>query len=120
VRELINVLQSVLVQSLDDSVLYPQALPLELRLRQLQRSFSPNGQKKAPSETLPGIPDAPIGDILPPYQQFRRQTEKQYLQQLMSAAQGRIPRACEISGLSRARIYQLMTKHDLKPRKSFS
>lgn len=120
VRELINVLQSALVQSLGDSVLYPQALPLELRLRQLQRSFGPGSQRQAPSETLPSLPDAPIGDILPPYQQFRRQTEKRYLQQLMSAAQGRIPRACEISGLSRARIYQLMTKHDLKPRKNFT
>ena len=120
VRELINVLQSALVQSLDDDVLYPQVLPLELRLRHLQRSFGPGDSEKAPAEPFPKAPEAPIGDILPPYQQFRRQTERRYLQQLMAAARGRIPRACEISGLSRARIYQMLAKHDLKPRKDSS
>jgi two-component system NtrC family response regulator len=118
VRELINVLQAALVQSLGETVLYPQALPLELRLRQVKYSFGPGGGEGQATEMKPQMPPDSIGELLPPYQQFRSQLEKTYLRQLMSAAQGRVSRACEISRLSRARIYQMLAKHDLKPRKN--
>jgi two-component system, NtrC family, response regulator len=116
VRELINVLQAALVQSLNDDLLYPQALPLELRLHHMQRSFGHSSPATAsdPSKPLSTSSQA----ALIPYQQYRSQTEKRYLERLMAATRGRIPKACEISGLSRARIYQMLAKHGLKPAKS--
>jgi two-component system NtrC family response regulator len=84
----------------------------------MQRSFGQSSPATAPStdssETLLAPPEAP----LVPYQEYRSQTEKHYLERLMAAARGRIPKACQISGLSRARIYQMLTKHGLKPAKS--
>jgi two-component system NtrC family response regulator len=118
VRELINVLQAALVQSLGETVLYPQALPLELRLRQLQYSFGSKDNEARAAEAVLRTPVAPASDGLPTYQEFRSHLEKTYLQQLMLAAQGRVSKACEISKLSRARIYQMLAKHDLRPRKS--
>jgi two-component system, NtrC family, response regulator len=115
VRELINVLQAALVQSLNDDLLYPQALPLELRLRHMQRSFGRRLHLTAPLAPSAGPPTDSLDAPLPTYQQYRSQTEKHYLERLMAAARGRIPKACEISGLSRARIYQMLAKHGIKP-----
>jgi two-component system, NtrC family, response regulator len=116
VRELINVLQAALVQSFGETVLYPQALPLELRLRQLKYSFGSKDNQARDAVAVPRTPAASASENLPSYQQFRSQLEKTYLQQLMLAAQGRVSKACDISKLSRARIYQMLAKHDLKPR----
>jgi two-component system, NtrC family, response regulator len=118
VRELINVLQAALVQSLNDDLLYPQALPLELRLHHMRRSFDPRPGSTVAATQRSDPPAVPPEAPLIPYQQYRSQTEKHYLERLMAAARGRIPAACEISGLSRARIYQMLAKHGLKPARS--
>jgi two-component system NtrC family response regulator len=39
--------------------------------------------------------------------------ERQYLQELMTLTSGDIKEACIISGLGRARLYQLIKKHNI-------
>jgi two-component system NtrC family response regulator len=41
--------------------------------------------------------------------------EKQYLQNLLSLAGDDLKKACEISGLSRSRFYEILKKHQNRP-----
>jgi two-component system NtrC family response regulator len=59
----------------------------------------------------------PAEEILPKWQNYRERSasnaEKDYLHQLMSIVGHDIKKACEISGLSRARVYQFLKKYPL-------
>lgn len=54
---------------------------------------------------------------LPSLHEFRAnifcQAENQYLQDLMMLANQDIRAACQLSGLSRSRLYALLKKHDI-------
>ena len=47
------------------------------------------------------------------WNKYKNDVEYNYLQQLLVAADRDITEACRMSGLSRARIYQLISKHNL-------
>ena len=62
------------------------------------------------------------GNDLPPvaapqkkgnYQQTDETAEKQYLENLMIGTCRNIAQACKISGISRSRLYELLTKHQI-------
>ncbi len=68
------------------------------------------------------LPDTPIrSGAFPTLQEFRdaaRETmEAHYLERLVDIAGGDAATAMEFSGLSRARLYQLLKKHGLRLRK---
>jgi two-component system NtrC family response regulator len=52
---------------------------------------------------------------LPPFKEYRKQcldqVEQTYLERLMREAEGSIKQACNLSGLSRTRLYVLMKEH---------
>jgi two-component system NtrC family response regulator len=50
---------------------------------------------------------------LPKLREFRQALEKQYLQDLISLTRRDIKKACQISGISRSRLYELLTKHNI-------
>jgi two-component system, NtrC family, response regulator len=54
-----------------------------------------------------------------PIKEFReavvRDAERDYLQELMATTQGNIQKACRISGLARARLYELLKKRGIPP-----
>jgi two-component system NtrC family response regulator len=56
--------------------------------------------------------------ILPTFKQFRSsivsEAEKHYLEILLQQSQGCIKKACEISELSRTRLYYLMKEHNIE------
>jgi len=41
--------------------------------------------------------------------------ERDYLQELMATTQGNIQKACRISGLARARFYELLKERGIPP-----
>jgi two-component system NtrC family response regulator len=50
---------------------------------------------------------------LPKLREFRQDLEKQYLQDLIAFTRRDIKKACQISGISRSRLYELLSKHNL-------
>lgn len=113
VRELVNTLERVLAEAGQDATLFPRDLPSHIRVKMARSSVS--ARPAAPPVELP---PNDVGK-LPKLQELRdeaiAQVEKKYLRNLMAASGGNIKKACEISGLSRSRLYELMKKYEGLP-----
>ncbi|MFH1035465.1 MAG: sigma-54 dependent transcriptional regulator [Pseudomonadota bacterium] len=118
VRELVNVLERTVASALNEPILFPYHLPTFLRVEVAKASLR---REAAPS---PGgaAPASLSGHVLAPLSQFRDEVlgaaEKRYLQDLMALSQGDIPEACQISQLSRGRLYALLKKYGISRPKS--
>ncbi len=110
VRELIHATERSLAAAMNDSVLIPAHLPTNIRVSLARSSLPAGGQPPAG-----GRPPA-AGQLLP-LRQIRDQAvaeaESSYLRQLLAATGGDIPKACAVSGLSRARLYALLKTYGL-------
>ncbi|MBN1548788.1 MAG: sigma-54-dependent Fis family transcriptional regulator [Syntrophaceae bacterium] len=103
VRELLHTVDSAMAVSSSEQVLFSTHLSPHIRIELARRSLKPktNARKDPlPLQTM----------------RERRQTlldsfERDYLRELMSCANGDIRKACEISGLSRPRLYSLLQKY---------
>jgi two-component system NtrC family response regulator len=90
--------------------LYPKHLPDYIRATILDVS---TGEQK----TAAGNRQSALNSLnkLIPWREYRQKTmhqvEKRYLKDLMQSTGGDILAACEISGLKRARLYQLLKKY---------
>ena len=110
VRELINTLERIIAAEPGTSILYPQHLSERIRIKIARTKLGPKVQQQEqksfkPSETFPTLKEA--------REQTLSQIEKQYLQELMQAAEGDIQEICRISGLRRARLYELLKKYNI-------
>ncbi|MDD5168466.1 MAG: helix-turn-helix domain-containing protein, partial [Syntrophales bacterium] len=109
VREMFNVLERTLAVARMEPVLIPKHLPVSIRAKIARNSVS-----KAPSQTASV---AQSNHTLPGWQEFRElainKIEKQYLQDLLTVAGDNIKKACEISNLSRSRLYELLKKYQV-------
>jgi two-component system NtrC family response regulator len=120
VRELINALYSGVNNSLNEETLGPHHLPLELRSFLAKQRLGSNGDSPAASaETDMGFYD---GGTLLKMKDVRKRTidsmERAYLEHLSLCSEGSIAQACRISGLSRARLYELLQKHEINLREN--
>ncbi len=126
VRELVNTMERVLTAARQEPVLHPQHLPTYVRARLARASLSIPERETKPADR-PAAPlaprDAPLDRAdgeLPSLKEFREQAvsqaERDYLHELLNRAQGKIPQASEIAGLSRARLYALLKKHGITTR----
>ncbi|MBC8394762.1 MAG: sigma-54-dependent Fis family transcriptional regulator [Deltaproteobacteria bacterium] len=112
VRELLSTLERAIAMEPFCPTLYPKHLPDYIRARSLDVSA---GEKTLVSE---GAPHAfgSLNDLLP-WREHRKQSmhqvEKRYLKDLILFTGGDIIAACKISGLKRARLYQLLKKYSL-------
>jgi two-component system NtrC family response regulator len=65
--------------------------------------------------------DMPSSGPLRPFREYRQKVvddaENEYLKDLMKLTQRNIKDACQISGLSRPRLYALLKKHNMSRRK---
>lgn len=112
VRELVNVLDQSIIAKPASSVLFPKHLPDRIRIK-IARNLLKNETSPVlvhPEDTIPSEPfpklkalrDARIAEL-----------EHQYVRDLMRRTKGDIREACRISGLKRARLYELMKKYDV-------
>jgi len=110
VRELVLTLESSIVASDGEPVLFPHHLPIPYRVRLAQSSIG-----KSTPDTPAESASAKAPRAFPSHREFRADlfasAEKQYLQELLQVAEDSIAKACEISGLSRPRLYALMSKY---------
>ena len=104
VRELINTIDGILAAAGNDSTLYAKHLPLHIRVQMACRTMD------TPDESAPA-PE--ISGDLPKFKAYRESSEIKYLQDLMNLAERNIPKACELSGISRSRLYEMLAKYDL-------
>jgi len=106
VRELFQVLENVVAYALDHQTLFTKHLPEHLRILQAQSGIL---------KTNPGF-SAQYGEEsdhdFPSWKVYKNEYEEKYVQKLMLHANGKMKNACQISGLSRTRLYQLLKKYD--------
>jgi len=106
VRELVNTLESAVAVASVDPILFPKHLPAHIRIRIAREAL----QKKDP---LP-LPREAMGTLKERRACAIESAERMYLQELMAATGGNIAKACEISGLSRVRLYVLLKQYNVK------
>ena len=111
VRELINAVDSALAMEPSCPTLYPKHLPEYIRMHGI------GGNSGGPTSTGLGTDNTPLGNEaeFPTLKSYRavaiEQAEGQYIAALMVRCGGDVDKACEMSGLKRARVYQLIKKY---------
>ena len=106
VRELLNTLDKVMSDAFDEPTLFPRHLPTKIRVQAARRQVK--GRQK-PEENREAPP------TLVSMQAYLDEAKTIYLADLMSHTQGNIKKACEISGLSRSHLYQLLKRYTIAP-----
>ncbi len=109
VRELMNVLESAASEAGESGKLYHFHLPADFRLQKALKAIGINGP--ADRETVNH--DPLNAKPLPCLNEYRKtkmaEIEKDYLSKVMSASRDNIDKAREISGISRSRLYKLLS-----------
>lgn len=104
IRELEQALAEVFSKAHDHPTLFEYHLPAHIRIKQAREAIT----KTQPANNF--SVNQTVGPP-PPWKIFKNQMEQQYINALMKYVSGNINNACEISGISRARVYQLINKH---------
>lgn len=107
IRELINVLEFSLAAAGNDPTLVPKHLPPQYRL--------PGLKLKTPSNTaMEDLLDTTLKfKKFPSLNACKQSLEKKYLELLLRKSGGDRKIACELSGISQARLYALLKQHEL-------
>lgn len=112
IRELINILDETIVTYPEDPVLHPRHLPAYLRIALHSKTAE---QENVPVLENPFLQNIPLQKSLPLWKQIRQEMldslEKTYFQELFFRTGGRVKEMARLSGLTQARIYDLLKKH---------
>ncbi len=108
IRELFNTLEGALTLAGDDPTLYSRHLPTHIRIWMARASV---GKQDGAGMGSKGAAD-PAG-VLPRLKEFRESLERQYLKDLMNLTRRDMKKACQTSGLSRSRLYELLKKYNI-------
>jgi two-component system, NtrC family, response regulator len=112
VRELINTLETALSQADMEKTLFIKHLPLHIRLLSTEIS-----RKKGSPQQVNDIAGINRKEPFPNLKDFKNKivdsAEIKYLKELIVISENNVKNACQLSGISRARLYQLLKKHDL-------
>ncbi len=119
IRELFSLLESAIAVAGDETMLVPHHLSGRLRIGFAQGLL---GRGKEKSENAPRT--TPDGNLLnlPLLKEIRtaaaNDAEEQYLKNLLLLARGDIRKSCRVAGLSRPRLYSLLSKYRILPRRT--
>jgi two-component system NtrC family response regulator len=128
VRELVNTLEKAILSDPDNPALYPIHLPESIRVKYAQslvlKKQSTLKQYAIEENILQTKKIFIPPDLLQPYPLLKNlrelifdQVEQQYLKLLMSDIHYDIDKAIKIVGLSKARLYALLKKHNISRKK---
>ncbi len=106
IRELIHTMDQVFTSSHDEPTIYPYHLPANIRVNLARVSL-----RKPILEPIRVEKKAIASPELPPFHDYQKHYEQQYIHQLRTLAQNNIQDALQISGLSRSRLYALYKKY---------
>jgi two-component system NtrC family response regulator len=114
VRELFNALERALVAARQEAVIFPKHLPTDIRVQITKAAFdntpSNGGGRKVRAGSISAFPK-----LRDRREEAIREVEKQYVQDLTALIGGDIQKGCQLSGLSRSRLYYLMKKYQKSP-----
>lgn len=115
VRELVFALERALAAAGDENTLFPHHLPTPIRIKLTQSALvQRNGKPQLTKQSREAT------EKFPKLHELREMSmsnlEKQYLTELLFLSKDSVRKACELSGLSRSRLYELLKKYDLSLR----
>lgn len=110
VRELVNVIDLSIANSHMHDVLLPVHLPTDVRVSTKRNSMENNVTSRAPIHHVSSRTDV----SMPTLHKSLEETEKRYIQSLVSRTEGDVQAACRISGLSRSSLYARLKKYNIK------
>jgi two-component system NtrC family response regulator len=105
IRELINALESALATAYSDPILFPKHLPTHVRVHLARDAVQKREDITFPQRTMGTLKEYRDSAIA--------KAERQYLQELMVMTGWNIKQACEVSGLSRVRLYVLLKEYNI-------
>ncbi len=112
VRELVHAIERAISTARYEPTLFPKHLPTNIRVQVTRDSIGKDAARKTIFE---GRTDSI--NVLPTLPDFRQnsiaEAEQKYLQDLMALTSGNIKEACQISGLSRSRLYALLQRYKI-------
>lgn len=112
VRELLSAIEIAFAEAGDEPVLFPKHLPSHVRAK-VKRDMVRNVEILV--ETTEARNQA---SVLPDLKKIRedalRKAEREYLVDLLELTGKNIGEACKVSGLSRAQLYRLMKRHQVR------
>jgi two-component system, NtrC family, response regulator len=116
VRELNQSLEMALTSAVPNPMLFPKDLPTEIRAKVVRKSIT---EVEAPATDGFSLSIQGLEGPLPTLQEARAavlaETERKYLKELLRISSGKVRRACQVSGLSRSRLYTLLKKYNISP-----
>ena len=112
VRELVHAIEHAVSMSRDEPTLFSIHLPVHIRTHMIREEV---GQGVSGTHEKDGEPFNP--DELSPLKEVLESTELSYMSALMRKAHGDIQKACDISGLSRSRLYARLSKYEIRNRR---
>lgn len=110
VRELFNTLERAIAEAGASPMLFGKHLPVDLRVRVASSSFA---QEDAGGETGQAG-SGRLGTFHEARELALAKMELDYLNKLIGQSGGDVKKACDLSGLSRSRFYELVKKHSIK------
>ncbi|WP_461210228.1 sigma-54-dependent transcriptional regulator [Desulfocurvus sp. DL9XJH121] len=118
IRELVQTLERIIMRAMDEEVLYPEHLPVDIRAKAVRRSVGGAASGGEAPAARGDFCDGLLAGGVPGYKEFRAEClehmETRYLRRLMEQARGSIKEACRLSGLSRTRLYVLMKDRNVR------
>ncbi len=122
VRELLHTVEYATLAAVDEPLILLQHLPLQLRTSAAR--FRLAGRVKgAPTEGPPAVSGAAAPETAakpPTWREFQEQVlmehKRRYLLEVLNWAEGNIPKAAGVAGVSRQRLYTLLRDHGITRR----
>ncbi len=112
IRELVNVMEQTYAASRYDPIIFARHLPKKIRIEVARQSVKTSTKKKGGQRDW-----EQAGQILRPLAEMRDaivcRFEQEYLQTLMAQTDGNIKSACQVAGMSRSRLYELLKRHQI-------
>jgi DNA-binding NtrC family response regulator len=105
IRELVNALESALAVAGADPILFPKHLPIHIRIHIARDAIHKKDASPSSNRAMGTLKERREGAVA--------SEERRYLQELLAATGGSLTKACEISGLSRVRLYVLLNKYNI-------
>lgn len=117
IRELVNTMEQTYAAAQHDPIIFARHLPKKLRIDVARKSVGPILETPIVGGPIVSSGFVIKGQPLKPLAQMREEVlsgfEREYLQTLMAQAQGNVKRACQVSGISRSRLYELLKRYEI-------
>ncbi len=107
VRELINAINKAIASSKNEPTLYSIHLPVDVKAKVIKKALGGTAKNKEIVEN-----DYSIGQF-PSLKPLMENTEKKYLDALFGHTNGDVKKACDISGISKSRMYTKVKKYGI-------